>query len=295
MTTFERRQRILDLLREEPGIRVSELAQRLSVSEGTIRNDLSALEDAGQLTRVRGGAVLRDSHRFASPSFAARVPVNARAKQWIARQAAETVENGDSILLDASTTVFAMVPYLQDQRNLTIVTNGIEVGLVLAQNPAHTVILLGGIMRPDGTSVVGHLGQKILEDLHIKTAFVSCSGFSVGAGLTEVDIQEVQIKSEMIGSAERVVALIDSTKFGKVDLTSFASLEQVSHIFTDSNLDPRFIEQLRPTGTGLTICGDSRASSFTPCDERSARDGHEYSPPLRDSLVPELSGAAEEA
>jgi ribose transport system substrate-binding protein len=267
MTTFERRQRIIRLLREQSGIRVGELARRLDVSQGTIRNDLKALQQAGQITRVRGGAIVRESHQYASPSFAARVQVQAEAKRKIARRAAEMIEDGDSIILDASSTVFAMVPYLQDVHNLTIVTNGIEAGLALARNSSHTIILVGGVLRPDGTSVVGHLGEKILADLHIKTAFVSCSGFSVDAGLTEVDIQEVQVKSRMIACAERVVALIDSSKFGRVDLTSFAGLEQVSHIFTDSDVDPRFIEQLRSTRAALTVCGDGMATSFTPCDQ----------------------------
>jgi len=270
VTTFERRQRILDLLRERSGVKVTELAKLLNVSEGTIRNDLNVLKEAGQLTRVRGGAVAKKDHRTRIPAFADRAQLHADAKQWIARRAVNMIEDGDSILLDASSTAFYIAPLLQDFRNLTIVTNGIEVGLTLAQNPSHTIILVGGIIRPDGTSVVGHLGGKILEDLHIKIAFVSCSGFSIETGLTEVDIQEVQVKKQMIRCAERVVALIDSSKFGKVDLTSFASLEQISHVFTDSNVDPKFIEQLRRTYTAFTICGADTASSFTPCDEDGA-------------------------
>ncbi len=271
MTTFERRQQILRLLRDQSGIKVTELAQRLDVSEGTIRNDLRALEKAGQLTRVRGGAVLRDGHRFISPSFSARAQVNAQAKQRIARWAADMVEDGDSVLLDSSTTVFHIASFLQDRSNLTVVTNGIEVAFALSQNPSHTIILIGGILRPERALIVGHLGERILENLHIKTAFVSCSGFSVETGLTQVDIQEAQLKSRMIESAERVVALIDSTKFGKVDLTPFASVDQVSHILTDSDLEPRYIEELRQTCAILTVCGENTTSSYTPCSEEMPR------------------------
>lgn len=267
MTTFERRQRILSLLREQPGVRVTELARLLGVSQGTIRNDLEFLEEAEQLTRVRGGAVLSNSHLIRSPAFEARARINVAAKQRIARWAADMVEDGDSILLDASTTVFYMAPFLQDLRNLTVVTNGIEVGLALAQNPAHTVILVGGVLRPDISAVIGHLGEKMLNDLHIKTAFVSCSGFSVEKGLTQIDIQEAQLKSRMIRSAERVMALVDSTKFGKVDLTPFAGLNRISHIFTDSNVDPQVVARVRQTCTVLTVCGEDTVSSFTPCDE----------------------------
>ena len=238
MTAFERRQRILGLLREQPGIRVPELAKLLEVSQGTIRNDLRALEKAGELTRVRGGAVVRDGRDFISPEFGARAEVNATAKKRIARWAADMVEDGDSVLLDSSSTVFHIAPFLLDRSNLTIITNGIEVAYALAENPTHTIILIGGVLRPDRALTVGYLGEKILENLHIKTAFVSCSGFSVETGLTQVDIQEAQLKSRMIASAERVVALIDSTKFGKVDLTPFAGVNQVSHILTDSDLRP---------------------------------------------------------
>jgi ribose transport system substrate-binding protein len=271
MTTFERRQRVLGLLRDKPGIRVPELAKLLQVSEGTIRNDLRALEKAGELTRVRGGAVVRDVRGFISPAFATRAQVNAQAKQRIARWAADMVEDGDSVLLDSSSTVFHIAAFLQDHSNLTIVTNGIEVAFALAENPSHTIILIGGTLRAERALVVGYLGERLLENLHIKTAFVSCSGFSVESGLTQVDIQEAQLKSRMIESAERVVALIDSTKFGKIDLTPFASLDQVSHILTDSDLDPRYIDEIRQTCANLTVCGENTTSSYTPCSEEMGR------------------------
>jgi ribose transport system substrate-binding protein len=267
MTAFERRQRILGLLREQPGIRVPELARRLDVSQGTIRNDLRVLEKAGELTRVRGGAVVRDGRGFISPAFGARALVNAAAKERIARWAADMVQDGDSVLLDSSSTVFHIAPFLQDRSDLTIVTNGIEVAYALSENPTHTIILIGGVLRPDRALTVGYLGEKLLEALHIKTAFVSCSGFSVETGLTQVDIQEAQLKSRMIESAERVVALIDSTKFGKVDLTPFASVEQISHILTDSDVAPRYIDSIRQTCANLTVCGQSTTSTFTPCSQ----------------------------
>ncbi len=270
MTTFERRQRILGLLRERPGIKVGELAKELGVSEGTIRNDLAALAADKQLIRVRGGAVLRDVTAVSHPSFASRMRVQAAAKQQIARRAADLIEDGDAILLDASSTVYALVPFLQNRRNLTVVTNGIEAARALAQNRSNTVILLGGVVSPEGTSVTGLLSEQILKDLHIKTAFVSCYGFSL-AGLTEVDLHEAQIKSRMIASAESVVALIDASKFGKVDLVPFARLDQIDHIFTDCGLAPEWIEQLRRTCVRLTVCGENTTTTYAPCDREERR------------------------
>ncbi|MGQ9768825.1 MAG: DeoR/GlpR family DNA-binding transcription regulator, partial [Anaerolineae bacterium] len=229
MTTFERRQRILALLREKPGIKVTELAHQLGVSQGTIRNDLTALEQSNQLKRVRGGAVIQERQPVSHPPFASRMQVRSQAKEHIARRAAELVADGDAILLDASSTVYYLAQFLQNRRNLTVVTNGIEVARALARNRSNTVILLGGVLSPEGTSVTGLLSEQLLKNLHIKTAFVSCYGFSLSMGLTEVDLHEAQIKSRMIASAETVVALIDASKFGNVDLTPFARLEQISH------------------------------------------------------------------
>jgi ribose transport system substrate-binding protein len=267
VTTFQRRQRILGLLREQPGITVSQLANLLGVSPGTIRNDLNVLEEQGHLERVHGGAVLKEQEPYLNPAYAQRLRVNQYAKEWIARRAAEMIESGDAILLDASTTVYHMAPYLQDFRNLTIITNGIQVGLSLAQNPTHTVILTGGVINPQSVSVAGHLGQDLLDDLHIKIAFVSATGFSLEAGLTESDIQQAQIKRKMIRAAERVVALVDSSKFGKVSLAPFARPEQISHIITDCNLPPHWIGQLQREGIAVTLCDENTATAFTAHDQ----------------------------
>lgn len=268
MTLFERQQRLLRLLEERPGIKVPELARLLGVSQGTIRNDLRAMAEGGRLTRVRGGAVVREKRPLISSAFAARAQINARAKKRIARWAADMVEDGDSVLLDSSTTAFHLAPYLLERSNLSIVTNGIEVAFALAENPSHTIILIGGVLRPDRALTVGYLGEKLLQNLHIKTAFVSCTGFSVEMGLTQADIQEAQLKSRMIESADRVVALIDSTKFGKVDLTPFASVDQIAHILTDSDLAPQHIVKLRQTCSTLTICGENTTSTFTPSSQQ---------------------------
>jgi DeoR/GlpR family transcriptional regulator of sugar metabolism len=267
MTPFERQQQILSLLKEKAGIKIPEIAGYLGVSQGTIRNDLDVLEKSGQISRVRGGAVVHDERQFLPSSFAARSLINGVQKQNIARLASTLVEDGDSILLDASTTVFAMVPYLKNYQNLTIVTNGISIGYTLAQNPSHTVILLGGVIRPVSSSVAGHLSGQMLDILHVKTAFVSCSGISVDAGLTEVDIHEVDIKRKMVRCAERVIALIDSSKFGKLDLSSFASLDQISHLFTDREVPAEFDARFKQNCTLVTICSSDSAISSSPCDQ----------------------------
>jgi DeoR/GlpR family transcriptional regulator of sugar metabolism len=254
LTTLYRRQRILELLQTRSSVKVTELADELAVSETTIRSDLIALEEAHKLTRVRGGAIPKDQGLWRSPAFAARARVNTTTKSLIARRAAAMVQDGDALVLDASTTVFHMVPVLQERRNLVIITNGIEIALALVDDPTKTIILLGGILRHDGLSITGHLGEKILQDLHAKLAFVSCSGFSIEKGLTEVDIQEGQLKTKMVQASKEVIVLVDADKFGQVDLTVFATLEQVTSVLTDLQPTPAFLERLGDLQDKFIFC-----------------------------------------
>jgi DeoR/GlpR family transcriptional regulator of sugar metabolism len=257
MTTFERRYRLLNLLREQPGIRVPDIARQLAVSEGTIRNDLKALAGSGQLTRVWGGGIPAVEERGVSPAYTARARENQSAKKCIARIAARLVSDGDALLMDASTTVFHMAGFLQERKNLTVITNGVEVGRELARNSSNTVILLGGILRPDGTAITRPSNEHLLHDFHIKVAFMSSSGFSIENGLTEVDLNEAQFKRAMVAAAGKLVALIDSSKFGKVDLTSYARVERVGHIFTDCDLPVEWQARLEQAGIAFTLCGEA--------------------------------------
>jgi ribose transport system substrate-binding protein len=273
LETHKRRQTILSLLRQSEMLDVDDVATRLGVSPNTIRNDFNALAAAGQLRRVRGGAALPelsgDSVTVPHPSFLARYAVNQKAKEWMGRWAADLIEDGDSILLDASSTVYYLAEFLKNRRNLTVVTNGIEVGRKLAQNPSNTVMLLGGLLRADGVPTTDVLSDPILKDLHMKMAFVSCIGFTPEAGLMEADILDAQLKARMVAAASTVIGLIDAGKFGKVGLAPFARVDQISQIFTDSSLSMQRIEQLRRAGVPLTVCNENTVSTYAPCDKET--------------------------
>lgn len=254
LTIHERRQSLSELLRKQPGLRVTELAKALGISEGTVRNDLNALERQGRLTRVYGGAVLNEQPLFPSSSFNIRYHNEAAAKMDIARQAAMLVHDGDSIFLDASTTVYYLARQLSERHRLRVVTNGIDIARLIAENPANMVILLGGTVGSDGSSVTGLLSEQALAELHMQKAFVSCSGFSVERGMTEVHLAGAHLKRKAIASTREVFALVDSSKIGKEDLTPFASLDQISHVYTDSGLSDEWAARLRAAGVAFTIC-----------------------------------------
>ncbi len=268
-TTFERRQAILQFLQDYNSVRVTQLADWLHVSEGTIRNDLEALDEAGQLRRVRGGAVPLHVGPNPAQKIREKARVQADEKGRIAQWAAGMIENGDVILMDASTTVMYMADYLTDRRNLTIFTNGIEVARLLAQHPSNTVILLGGLLRADGNAVVGTLSEHILKGFHIRTAFVSCKGFLPGTGFMEGDLEEAQMKAHMLQTAQRRIALVDSSKIDLPGLTPFASIEDMDYVVTDVNAPYAVIETIRRAKTNAVVCGEKTVSTFASYDETS--------------------------
>ncbi len=165
MNTYERRQLLLELLRKQPGLRVPEIARATGVSEGTVRNDLNALEEDGRLTRMHGGAVLAEMSPQFGLSFGQRYIDNQDSKITIAKKVAGLVEDGASLLLDASSTVYHLASQLGNRNRLRIVTNGIDVARCLARNSTNTVVLMSGVVTPDGSSVTGSLSEQLIRDL----------------------------------------------------------------------------------------------------------------------------------
>jgi len=251
---------MLDVLRRQPGLRVPELASALNISEGTVRNDLNALEVEGKLKRVHGGAILNDQDQFQNNSFVRRSKINTAAKLAIVREAAVLVKDGDSILLDASSTDYHLARALSGRKNLRVMTNGFESARELAQNSSNTVVLIGGVVNNDSSSVTGLLSEQIIAEMHIEKSFFSCSGFSFERGMTEVHFAEAQLKRKAIESSRQVIALIDSTKFGKEDLTPFARTDQISHLITDDGLSAEWIEKLKQARIEFTLCKEKADS-----------------------------------
>ena len=256
----DRRRRLALLLEKQPCGSVTELAEILALSPRTVRSDLKALGAAGQVIRSGGDDEpcldgLEPIH--STGRFADRAQINAGAKRAIARWAAGLVQDGDTILLDASTTVYNMAPFLAARRNLVVLTNGIAIGCRLAENRTNSVILVAGVIHPEHASVVGPLYEPVLRNHPIKTAFVSCRGFSLSAGLTETDVNEAAIKIRMIALAGATAVLADSTKFGQVYQAPFARADQVTHIFSDGGLEPYWVQQVQAASIVLTLCSSA--------------------------------------
>jgi DeoR/GlpR family transcriptional regulator of sugar metabolism len=248
----ERRLEILRQVNQKRRVAVTELSQQLGVSEVTIRNDLQALETENLLVRTHGGAVAHTSGFF-ELSLALRRQRQVKEKKRIGKVAAEMVAEGDAIILDSSSTCLAIAKNLKDHRLLTIITNSLIVSQEMLDAPGVTVIMPGGRLRRDTASLVGTSNLEMLQEFNIRKGFFGAHGITVEVGLTDVSQDEASLKRPLIAVCHQVIAVLDSTKWGKVGSASFASLDLVDGVITDDKAPSDLIEQVRSTGTQVIV------------------------------------------
>jgi len=247
----ERRQAIIEALEEAGQLSVSELSQRFGVSEVTIRGDLQALSEQGLIQRVRGGAIITTV--LPDLTYEVRMQLNAAQKAKIGQKAASMVLDGDTIALDASTTAQAITPYLKNINELTVVTNGLKVAMSLLAHPGIHVILVGGSLRREGLSLVGPLDCGVIQDIHIRIGFFGARGFTIEEGLTDVNIDEVRTKREMVERCRQVVGVVDASKWGRIATATFARLEQIDTLITDAEAPAEMVSEVRQRGVEVII------------------------------------------
>ncbi|NJO00228.1 MAG: substrate-binding domain-containing protein [Anaerolineales bacterium] len=265
MEFYKRRQAILSLLEELGEVSVEELAAHLQVSANTIRNDLNTLEAEHLLRRIRGGAVGLDKNgAYANKDFAP-ASVNQTAKEQMGRWAASMVKDGEAIVLDASSTIYHVAAFLKDRRDLAVVTNGLEVALLLARNPTNKVILAANVVRSDGFSMIGSLHPDLQNHFYASKCFITCSGLSPEQGLTEADLDEAPLKSQMIKLARQVIVLADHSKMGRIDTYRFAEPDQIDHLITDEAAAPDMLAALQAAALfPITVVGAAGVKTLEP-------------------------------
>jgi len=254
MLVAERYEKIVSLVNERGSIRVSELSELCQVTEETIRRDLDRLEGSGRLRRSHGGAVsVKESTLQPEIPYAVREIMNADEKKRIALEAIKRISPKDRILLDASSTAWYMASDLPDI-DVTVLTNSIKVATELSVKERIEVISTGGTLAQRSLSFVGPLAERSLAAYHVDKVFLSCKGVHLERGISESNELQARIKERMIGMADEVVLLADSTKFGVQAFTHVADLSQVHVIITDKKMPKDTIEQLENRGiTVITV------------------------------------------
>jgi DeoR/GlpR family transcriptional regulator of sugar metabolism len=265
MLARHRQSLILQAVRSDGSARVSDLTQRLGVSDMTIRRDLEVLARDGLVEKVHGGAVLPGTSPAShDPGFEAKLVLERPEKTAIARAAADMVRPGTAIAVAAGTTTFALAQCLLDVPGLTIVTNSLRVTNVFngtrgLDGTADSVVLTGGVRTPSD-ALVGPVADLTIRSLHFDLVFLGCYGFDAEAGLTTPNLAEAETNRTFMRVARRVVVLADHTKWGLVSLSSFARLNEVDVLITDDML-PADARAQTADQVGEVVYADAMTSS----------------------------------
>jgi DeoR/GlpR family transcriptional regulator of sugar metabolism len=251
MLTLERHRLILERLNDNGSVRVTELAGEFEVTTETIRRDLDRLEADGKLQRSHGGAVPRAESSRETPYWQ-REALLAAEKRAIAAEAVTRVVEGDTILIDASSTTLFAAKALPDIP-LTVLTNSMQAAIELAGRQHVDVMGIGGIVSPNSLSFVGPLALSNLEKYHVDKLFLSCRGIDLVHGLSDANEQQAALRRAMLDRANVSYLLVDHSKFDHRALSAIGPINDVTEIITDNKADARMIRGLRDTGVSVTI------------------------------------------
>jgi DeoR family transcriptional regulator of aga operon/DeoR family fructose operon transcriptional repressor len=239
----ERLLQIRQLVNAKGVVRVSELAARFEVSDMTIRRDLSELEKLGAIEKTFGAAVSSEQASFES-SVSERMHLRQAHKRAIAKAAAQHVDPGDTVAIDASTTGLALAQELR-MHNVHVVTSGLDVTQAL-RGGAATVITTGGTLRERSGGFVGPLALRSLEHIRVDKAFFSAKGVLVPDGFVDSDLGEVDVKRMLLSTAARIFALLDSSKFGKRAMGVIGGFDLGERLISDDELAEDALAALAP-------------------------------------------------
>jgi DeoR/GlpR family transcriptional regulator of sugar metabolism len=248
--TDERRALILDRLRTQGRVLAADLTSELAVSSDTIRRDLRELDEVGLVRRVHGGALPR--HGDASP-FATRARRAPDAKASIARRAAQTVRDGQLVVLDGGTTTLELARALADDLRARVVTTSPPIALALAGHPGLEVTVVGGTLRPNALVTVGAAAVDALRVIRADVVFLGVCGLHPEIGVTTEDLEERHVKAAMIDGAAEVVALADHDKLGTAMPVVVAPLRAVTHLVTDADADDEALAPYRAVGIEVLL------------------------------------------
>jgi DeoR family transcriptional regulator of aga operon len=258
----ERLRHVLSLLETRDYVGVAELSETFAVSEVTVRSDLTELAKQGLASRIRGG--VRALQSQAEVGFDLRLRLEVERKRAIARAAAEMVNEGEAVVLDASTTAYYLALELRSKRELVVVTNGLLVATALADAPGILVLVTGGMLRLAGMSLVGDLGADVLRTTRINKGFLGARGLSLSRGLMDLSPDEVRIKQEMADACEQVYGIFDGTKWHRSALLAFVPPDGLSGIITDSSAPAAEVDAWRAAGVDVITVDPGPPAPIVP-------------------------------
>ena len=248
----QRREKILDLLKEDGSAKVVNLAKLFKVTEVTIRQDLEKLEAEGFIIKEHGGAFLKNAFD-AVRGMALMNQENLDKKALIAKKCMEFIEVGDTIILDSGSTTTEIAKNLLGFKHLTVITNALNIAMMLGSEPGIEMIVTGGEFKPPTLSLTGQKAADFFKGLNVQKLFLATAGISLKSGLTYPSISDLVVKKAMIDAAEMTYLVADSTKIGQSSLASLGALSLIDYVITDAGISEAEKEHFTSNDIELVI------------------------------------------
>jgi len=252
MLANQRREKILEMIREDGHAKVFQLSKIFKVTEVTIRQDLEKLEKDGFIEREHGGAYLKNIGLNVK-NISLQNQEKLAEKAAIAQKAMELIRDGDTIILDSGSTTTEIAKLIKGFKNLTVITNSLNIALLLGADPDVSLVVTGGEFKAPTLSLTGQKAADFFSDLHVDKLFLATAGITLKSGLTYPSISDICVKRAMIESANLVYLVADSTKIGKSSFASLGALSLIDYLITDSKISPEEIEMLQKNDIKMII------------------------------------------
>lgn len=245
MALNQRRVKILNLIREDGHAKVQDLSKIFKVTDVTIRNDLEVLDEMGYIQREHGGAFLKDIGSFVKTGQVFN-QTHIAEKREIAQKALTLIEEGDRIILDSGSTTTEIAKLLANfQYHLTVITNALNIALILGENHRIELIVTGGEFKAPTLSLTGQMAADSLKDIYANKLFLATAGISTRMHLTYPSLSDLVVKSTMIKSSDETYLVADSSKFGISSFASLGPISLVKTIITDKNITTENINRIK--------------------------------------------------
>ncbi|MCL2838875.1 MAG: DeoR/GlpR family DNA-binding transcription regulator [Oscillospiraceae bacterium] len=256
MFKIERQREIIDLLKENKSMLVTQMAKTLYIGEATIRRDLDNLEKQGLIKRTYGGAVWLEGLDSEIPLHV-RESHNKLQKDSIGKAAAKLITDGDVVIMDSSSTTYSMVKYLSHISKLTVITNGAKTAVSLGKFVDFDVYSTGGRLRKNSLSYSGDVTKSFISDVHANILFFSCRSFSAERGLFDASVEEAELRRIMIKNSDKKVLLCDSSKFSADSFYKVCGIDVLDYVITDADFPDEDLKLLEERGVACIKCNDA--------------------------------------
>jgi len=251
LLTIDRRVKILDILNSKGQVSVNELSKLFNVSEVTIRNDLSHLQSKGLLIKTRGGGI-KSERVGIDQQLNEKSKLNSREKHLIGKKAAEIIKDGDTIIIDSGTTTVEVAKNLGAIKNLTVITNALNIASQLIKDEIR-VLLLGGMLRNTSLSLIGPVAENSIKSFHCDKCFIGVDGIDSQSGIFTPNPEEANLNRMMIEASKETIIVTDSSKFKRKSFAFIAPLTKINMVITDSKIPEDELKNLQDMGIKVIL------------------------------------------